>query len=83
MSAGSVIALIGLILSFIIAFARFVAGLAEFSAAVRSLTEEVKSIKRTSQKEHDELWQTLDRHEERIRHLELEGRYIEGGGYLD
>ena len=82
MTAGSVIALIGLILSFVIAFARFVAGLAEFSAAVRSLTEEVKSIKRASQKEHDALWQALDRHEERIRQVEL-GDIRPKGGTID
>lgn len=71
MTPGTIIALLGLIATLAIAFAKFIAALAEFSAAVKQLTAQIAEMKNASQKEHDELWNALSDHETRIRGLEI------------
>ena len=71
MTPGNIIALGGVIITLVTAFAKFVAALSEFSAAVKQLTAQIAEMKNASEKEHDELWRAHDDHEQRIREIEI------------
>ena len=71
MTPGNIIALLGLIITLVIAFAKFVAALSEFSAAVKQLTAQIAEMKNASEKEHDDLWRAHGDHEQRIRDIEI------------
>lgn len=71
MTIGDIISLGGVLITLIIAFAKFVAALSEFSAAVKQLTAQIAEMKNASEKEHDELWRAHDDHEKRIRNIEI------------
>lgn len=71
MTTGNIIALGGVIITLVIAFAKFVAALSEFSAAVKQLTAQIAEMKNASGKEHDELWRAHGDHEKRIRDIEI------------
>ena len=71
MTLGNIIALCGVIITLIFAFAKFIAALSEFSSAVKQLTQQIKEMKDASQKEHDELWNAVEDHEKRIRTIEI------------
>lgn len=71
MTPGNIIAMCGLIITLIFAFAKFIAALSEFSSAVKQLTQQIAEMKNASQKEHDELWKSIDDHETRIRSIEI------------
>lgn len=71
MTPGNIIALFGVIITLIFAFAKFIAELSEFSSAVKQLTQQIKEMKDASQKEHDELWNAVEDHEKRIRTIEI------------
>ena len=71
MTPGNIIALCGVIVTLIFAFSKFIAALSEFSSAVKQLTAQIADMKSASQKEHDELWKSIDDHETRIRTIEI------------
>lgn len=71
MTPGDIISLGGVLITLIIAFAKFVGVLSEFSAAVKQLTAQIAEMKNASEKEHDELWRAHDDHEARIREIEI------------
>ena len=56
MTPGNIIALCGVIITLVIAFAKFIASLSEFSAVVKKLTAQIEEMKNASEKKHDELW---------------------------
>ena len=71
MTPGNIIALCGVVITLIFAFAKFIAALSEFSSAVKQLTKQIAEMKDASQKEHDELWRANEDHEKRIRTIEI------------
>ena len=52
MTPGNIIALCWVIITLVIAFAKFIAALSEFSAAVKQPTAQIAEMKNASEKKH-------------------------------
>jgi len=68
-----IVVLAGLVGAFMKPLLKWNASIVENTVATRNLTETMRLNEQRNEKEHDDIWDELDRHDERITIIEHKG----------